>query len=58
MAYCIRMKKIFQVNRKAALRPFEMPQGPQAQGPPNQRMMTIRWLTVRKYPVSSVKVRR
>lgn len=40
MAYCIRMKKIFQVNREAAFR--------QAQGPPNQRMMIIRWLTVRK----------
>ena len=40
MAYCIQMKKIFQVSKKAALR--------QTQGPPNQRMITMRWLTVRK----------
>jgi hypothetical protein len=42
MAYCIRMKKNILVNRKAALRPFEWPQGPQAQGPQHQRWITMR----------------
>ena len=55
MAYCMRLKNIFCLNKIAALRPFDRLK---AQEPRDYRWMTIRWLTVRKYPVSSVKVRR
>lgn len=40
MAYCIKVKNIFCLNKKATLR--------QTQGSQNYRWMTMRWLTVRK----------